>query len=188
MYRRTLPGINCEKCTKTCRETTVCVCRDSHEGRTLYTKFTLSRQRRPRYKNGHIQKVSHDLKELIQKTKLLVSTVLLCREFGELGVCEIFSLFCERFFILFNCFILAIAPRELIRCRRWATHVIFSLADRHGTSSSSSSSLSSGSSMGPVEILSEELVTMSGTGKMLGRLLPEEADKKNESSSDGAFF
>lgn len=46
----------------------------------------------------------------------------------------------------------------------WKSYAIFSLGDLQGTSSSNSSSLSSGS----WGILSEELVNMSGTGKILG--------------------
>lgn len=47
-------------------------------------------------------------------------------------------------------------------------YAIFSLGDRHGTSSSSSSSLSSPSSATSCGMFNDELVNMSGTGRMLG--------------------
>lgn len=52
------------------------------------------------------------------------------------------------------------------------SYAIFSLGDLQGTSSSSSSSLSSPSSCGSVDMFSVELVNISGTGSILGRLLP----------------
>lgn len=59
------------------------------------------------------------------------------------------------------------------RARVLETHAIFSDGDLHGTSSSTSSSLSSPSSSAlSVEMLSAELVNMSGTGRMLGLRLP----------------
>lgn len=51
-----------------------------------------------------------------------------------------------------------------------SSYAIFSLGERHGTSSSSSSSLSSPSSATSCDIFKVELVNMSGTGKILGRL------------------
>lgn len=56
-----------------------------------------------------------------------------------------------------------------------STYAIFSDGDRHGTSSSSSSSLSSPSSPSSLpEMLNEDDVNMSGTGKIDGRLLPKD--------------
>lgn len=53
------------------------------------------------------------------------------------------------------------------------TYAIFSDGARHGTSSSSSSSLSSPSSPSSFpDILNEDDVNMSGTGKIDGRRLP----------------
>lgn len=62
-----------------------------------------------------------------------------------------------------------------------STHAIFSLGDLHGTSSSISSSDSSPSWSndswpGRCNV---ELVSMSGTGSMLGRLLPENENRDN---------
>lgn len=52
-------------------------------------------------------------------------------------------------------------------------YAIFSDGDRHGTSSSNSSSLSSPSSPSSLpDMLNEDDVNMSGTGRMDGRRLP----------------
>lgn len=59
------------------------------------------------------------------------------------------------------------------------TYAIFSDGERHGTSSSSSSSLSSHSSPSSwPDILNEDDVNISGTGRIDGLRLPEEKNRK----------
>lgn len=66
-----------------------------------------------------------------------------------------------------------------------ATYAIFSDGERHGTSSSSSSSLSSHSSPSSLpDILNDDDVNISGTGKIDGRLLPESENAQTKMSTD----
>lgn len=59
------------------------------------------------------------------------------------------------------------------------TYAIFSDGDLHGTSSSNSSSLSSPSSPSSLpDILNDDDVNISGTGKIDGRLLPKEEEEE----------
>lgn len=66
----------------------------------------------------------------------------------------------------------ALFTYRCLKTKYLTTYAIFSDGERHGTSSSISSSDSSSSSWGVVEMFNVDDVNMSGTGRILGRRLP----------------